>query len=344
MPNDDEILYRPVLDENTHLGDSRRTEGCKASTVYSDDDGSTVDIAEWEPVYPSDEDERDGSLDELSVAIGVLIGVAATALAAFGVSKAKPHVQRLINEHVAPRASSIAQTIKRKIGLQASNEVESPSIELQESNKQMQLETAKENEFNLKLSESQAEMLLMSAFQDYLIYATKIRIIGNAQIVPEDQNNASRLEEAKKFLLSSNGLDKINAYLEANPQWFTGENVELFLDLYGREPIANGVYLPISDSEFEQTTFLPSSDIKLMEKAHEYCTANEKALKDSDSCGCFYCLTIYRPSEIKEWIEDKNGNTAICPHCGIDAVLPSNDEHPLNKVFLQKMHQFWFEA
>ncbi|WP_251178663.1 hypothetical protein [Adlercreutzia agrestimuris] len=68
----------------------------------------------------------------------------------------------------------------------------------------MQLETAKGNEFNLKLSESQAEMLLMSAFQDYLIYATKIRIIGNAQIIPEDQNNASRLED-------------------------TGENIELFL-------------------------------------------------------------------------------------------------------------------
>lgn len=46
MFNDDEILYRPVLDENTHLGDSHRTEGYKASTVYSDDNGSTVDIAE----------------------------------------------------------------------------------------------------------------------------------------------------------------------------------------------------------------------------------------------------------------------------------------------------------
>lgn len=344
MSNDDEVLYRPVLDENTHLGDSHRTEGYKASTVYSDDDGSTVDIAEWEPVYPSDEDEGDDSLDELSVAIGALIGVAATALAAFGISKAKPHVQRLINEYVAPKASSITQTIKRKIGLQVSNEVESSGIELQESDMQKHLETAKEDECDLKLSESQAEMLLMSAFQDYLMYATKMRIIGNAQIVSEAKNDALRLEETKAFLLSSNGLERINAYLEANPQWFTEENIELFLNLYGRGPIENGAYLPISDSEFEQTTFSLSTDTELMKKAHGCCTANENALDDSDSCGCFYCLTIYEPSEIKEWIEDKNGNTAICPHCGVDAVLPSSNEYPLNKVFLQKMQQYWFEA
>lgn len=344
MSNDDEILYRPVLDDNTHLGDSHRTEGYKASTVYSDDDGSTVDIAEWEPVYPSDEDESHDGLDELSVAIGALIGVAATALAAIGIAKAKPHIQRLIDEHVAPRANLVVQTIKRKIGLEDNNEIDCLCIELQEPEDQIQCETAKENEPGLKLSEAQGEMLLMSAFQDYLMYATKMRIIGNAQIVPENQNNALRLEEAKAFLLSSNGLEKINAYLEANPQWFTEENIGLFLDFYGREPIADGVYLPISDSEFEQTTFLHSSDTELMIKAHAYCTANKKALNDCDVCGCFFCLAIFKPSEIQEWIEDKDGSTAICPHCGIDAVLPSHKEHPLNEEFLQKMQEYWFKA
>lgn len=344
MFNDDEILYRPVLDENTHLGDSHRTEGYKASTVYSDDNGSTVDIAKWEPVYPSDEDESDGGLDGISVALGAVIGVVTTALTAFGISKAKPHVQRLINDHVVPKASSVVQVIKQKIGLHNSDEVECLNGKLQKSEEQLQLKTMEEDEFNLKLSESQAEMLLMSAFQDYLMYATKMRIIENAQIVPEDQNNALRLEEVKFFLLSSNGLEKINAYLEANPQWFNEESIGLFLDLYGREPIVNGAYLPISDSEFEQTTFLFSADTELVKKVHGYCTANKKILEGSDSCGCFYCLTIYEPSEIKEWIEDKNGDTAICPHCGIDAVLPNGREYPLNKAFLQRMRGYWFEA
>ena len=208
----------------------------------------------------------------------------------------------------------------------------------------MQTVAAKEDDSDLNLTEAQAEMLLMSAFQDYLMYAAKMRIIGNAQIVSEDQNNALRLEETKAFLLSSNGLEKINAYLEANPQWFTEKKTELFLGLYGREPIANGTYLPISDSEFEQTTFSPSSDTELMKKAHRYCAANKKEIDDSDLCGCFYCLAIYRPSEIEEWIEDKNGGTAICPNCGIDAVLPSGKEYPLNKAFLQRMQKYWFDS
>ena len=344
MSNDDEILYRPVLGENTHLGDSHRTEGYKASTVYNDDDGSTVDIAEWEPVYPSNEDEAAEGLDDFSVAIGALIGIATTALAAFGISKAKPHVQRLIDERVAPKASSIARTIKKKLGMQNSDEVESRDLKLLESEQQAQLSTTNAHELNLELSESQAETLLMSAFQDYLMYAAKMRILGNARIVSDNQANALRLEETKAFLLSSSGLEKINNYLARNPQWFTEENVKLFFNLYGREPVSDGAYLPISDTEFEQTTFTFESDTSLLIKAHGYCTSNKNALGDSDLCGCFYCLTIYSPSEINEWIKDEDGDTAICPHCGIDAVLPNSKEYPMEEAFLQRMQKYWFEV
>lgn len=343
MSNDDEILYRPVLDENTHLGDSHRTEGYKASTVYSDEDGSTVDIAEWEPVYPTDNNEDEG-LDELSVAIGALIGAAATALMAFGISKAAPHVQKLVSEHVTPKASSIAQAIKRKIGLQTESETTSLSVEVQDPEEQSQLASAQENESGLVLTESQAEMLLMSAFQDYLKFAAKMRIVGSAQIISETQADSEKLEEARAFLLSSDGLQKINLYLEANPQWFTEETTNLFLELYGRDPIKDGAYLPISEAEFEQTTFIPASDTDSLIKAHDFCTGNRKALESSASCGCFYCLAIYSPSEITAWIEDRNGDTAICSHCGIDAVLPESKEYSLDEEFLQRMQKYWFET
>lgn len=42
-------------------------------------------------------------------------------------------------------------------------------------------------------------------------------------------------------------------------------------------------------------------------------------LEASEACGCYFCLKIYNPNEIDEWIDDEQ--TAICPHCGIDAVL-----------------------
>jgi NAD-dependent SIR2 family protein deacetylase len=37
-------------------------------------------------------------------------------------------------------------------------------------------------------------------------------------------------------------------------------------------------------------------------------------------CGCFCCLQTFAASEVIDWIDD--GDTPLCPHCGIAAVLP----------------------
>lgn len=54
--------------------------------------------------------------------------------------------------------------------------------------------------------------------------------------------------------------------------------------------------------------------------------------------GCFYCITIYGSSEIKEWID--GGQTALCPHCGIDSVLPIEGKPKVG--FLMEMKRYWF--
>jgi NAD-dependent SIR2 family protein deacetylase len=36
-------------------------------------------------------------------------------------------------------------------------------------------------------------------------------------------------------------------------------------------------------------------------------------------CGCFHCLHIYEAIEVIDWIDD--GETPLCPHCGVDAVM-----------------------
>ena len=42
----------------------------------------------------------------------------------------------------------------------------------------------------------------------------------------------------------------------------------------------------------------------------------------SDFCGCFHCISIFPVADIKEMVVEKDGfKTAICPICGIDAVL-----------------------
>lgn len=36
-------------------------------------------------------------------------------------------------------------------------------------------------------------------------------------------------------------------------------------------------------------------------------------------CGCFYCLAVFPADAVQKWVDD--GQTALCPHCGIDSVL-----------------------
>jgi hypothetical protein len=57
-------------------------------------------------------------------------------------------------------------------------------------------------------------------------------------------------------------------------------------------------------------------------------------------CGCFYCMEKFNPQQITEWTDD--GQTALCPHCHMDAVIPSSKEHPISSEMLEGMNRFAF--
>ncbi len=76
-------------------------------------------------------------------------------------------------------------------------------------------------------------------------------------------------------------------------------------------------------------------------KAHEFCSNHKDALLKDEKCGCFYCLAIFNPNEIKEWVEDKS-ETALCPYCGIDAVMGESSGFAITKDFLKEMKEYWF--
>ncbi len=78
----------------------------------------------------------------------------------------------------------------------------------------------------------------------------------------------------------------------------------------------------------------------LLKNAHKACSYHRDDLMKSDRCGCFHCLEVYAPEEIREWTD--RTQTAVCPKCGIDSVLASESGYPLDAVFLEAMHEFWF--
>ena len=85
--------------------------------------------------------------------------------------------------------------------------------------------------------------------------------------------------------------------------------------------------------------FVPKPNV---EAAHSFCSGHRKMLMHDTQCGCFYCIRRFHPSEIQEWIDGKIGGTALCPYCGVDAVIGSYAGYPLTEEFLQQMHDHWF--
>ncbi len=75
--------------------------------------------------------------------------------------------------------------------------------------------------------------------------------------------------------------------------------------------------------------------------AHQYSSNQKKQLLSDKKCGCFYCLQIFEPEKITEWI-DSDSDTAICPYCGIDSVIGESSGYPVTKEFLKKMKDYWF--
>ncbi len=81
---------------------------------------------------------------------------------------------------------------------------------------------------------------------------------------------------------------------------------------------------------------------------HRFSSRHRPRLDRSEQAGCFYCLEVYDPAEITEWVDEPmtlgspgDGVTGLCPHCGIDAVLPSAVVS-VDVALLVEMRQFWF--
>ena len=66
---------------------------------------------------------------------------------------------------------------------------------------------------------------------------------------------------------------------------------------------------------------------------------NKEEIMKSNKCGCYYCLTIFSPTEFGEddWIPDED--TALCPHCMVDSVIGDASGYAITKELLEKLNK-----
>ena len=83
-------------------------------------------------------------------------------------------------------------------------------------------------------------------------------------------------------------------------------------------------------------------------EGHRGCSKNRETLAASKQAGCFCCCRTFDPKEISEYVrnhkDNPEGTDALCPHCGIDSVLPESESYELTEAFLQEMCNYWFRT
>ena len=75
-------------------------------------------------------------------------------------------------------------------------------------------------------------------------------------------------------------------------------------------------------------------------EACDYSIQHKAALEASWIAACYYCQTVFPASMVSEFTD--GGETALCPYCGIDAVLPSAAGYDFSQASLQALNEFWF--
>ena len=100
----------------------------------------------------------------------------------------------------------------------------------------------------------------------------------------------------------------------------------------------NAIYEEIKQSSDWGEDSVPVID------AHGHSSFHQLELSKDSLCGCFYCLEIFSPQEIVEWVDSDTNGTAICPHCEIDSIIGESSGYPITVDFLQQMHDFWFNS
>lgn len=68
---------------------------------------------------------------------------------------------------------------------------------------------------------------------------------------------------------------------------------------------------------------------------------HRKRLLASEVAVCYFCFTEFPPDSISNWCDGENQDqTAICPHCGVDAVV--GFDGPVDVAWVKAAHDQGF--
>lgn len=111
-------------------------------------------------------------------------------------------------------------------------------------------------------------------------------------------------------------------------------------DVHGYYVIPGGHH--VSEEAVKMICYHFSPEYLRRKRAHEASFKNKESILRSKVCGCFSCLKIFPPSEVRFRKEMDGQKTAWCPYCDVDAVLGDATGFPITPEFLKEMQKEWF--
>lgn len=73
---------------------------------------------------------------------------------------------------------------------------------------------------------------------------------------------------------------------------------------------------------------------------HRHSSQNASELESGKECGCFFCKRIFPADEVVEFVDE--GETALCPYCGIDSVIVTGPDVKITKELLVVLRKKYF--
>ena len=131
-----------------------------------------------------------------------------------------------------------------------------------------------------------------------------------------------------------------------------GRNSYNFLELYANKDIFD---MCLKNGVKETNNLLPEKELLLSSKkkrklltdkssysiAHKNTHSNMNNLFIKQKCVCIYCEKSFVSDQITQVVNYYPG-TALCPYCGIDAVIGEVSGFELNEEFKAKMNMYFF--
>lgn len=78
-----------------------------------------------------------------------------------------------------------------------------------------------------------------------------------------------------------------------------------------------------------------------MKKPYAAASMHRAQVLRSSTCGCFHCLSTFAPTSITTWVDE--GKTALCPVCGVNAVIGSDSGSLITRELLETLKHQWLD-